>query len=93
MPVIRQGRAHGREPFQEVRRQDAIVLQDNGLLMAGKQAPMMVTLFMTEGQIIAPRLMARTEKGQFVPTKFDDMWPFIAPLTYSNIEEKVNAHS
>lgn len=61
-------------------------------LKAGKSSPMLATLHMTPGQTIAPRLMARMQDGQFLPTKFDDMWPFIEPLTYSNIEEEEHAH-
>ena len=55
---------------------------DNGLddwmhFLMSRKHPILCEVHMAREQVIAPRVLAKTENGQFIPAALEDMWPYL----------------
>ncbi len=61
------------------------------LLDTASQVPVMIVMHMDPAEIIAPRVVAKTENGKFVPTDIADMWPYLPREEFaSNMNPKTH---
>lgn len=52
------------------------------IFQVSSQGPIMVVMHLEPGEIIQPRVQARTEDGKFIPADISDMWPYLPRAEY-----------